>query len=131
MDPTAVVVPMMLNLMVFATALYLRGQRQYLGHPPPALARMLTLCALFGVAHGLAQALGCHFTPREPVSLAWPMLDRDHFKCVHDALGHRAGDFVARLGGEEFLVGVTDPPGGRNRVVAAACSLEAQPSSCF
>jgi diguanylate cyclase (GGDEF)-like protein len=245
-------------LMVFAAALFLRGQRQYMGRPVPALRRLLLLCVLFGLAHaaltalagqavrhlslntalgalyvamafsafqgqrrlppaerpaqrlmlltagllglatlaragdaswrgveplfsgptaqgyyalssicillmgpsvlwwmftrlneqlrqlathdpltgalnrnGLAQALRRHFTVREPLPLAWLMLDLDHFKRVNDTLGHRAGDqllqavaralldhvragdFVARLGGEEFLVGVIDPPGGR------------------
>ena len=250
-------------VMVFAAALFLRGQRQYMGRASPALARLLLLCALFGAAHalltavagqtarhvslntalgmlylsmaysawqgqrsltpaerpaqrlmmvvaavlglatllraadaatrgvellfsgptaqayyglssiciplmgpavlwwmytrmneqlrqlathdpltgalnrnGLSQALRRHFTARQAAPLAWLMLDLDHFKRVNDTLGHRngdlllqavaqalleqlrAGDFVARLGGEEFLVGVIDPPGGRTEMLA-------------
>jgi diguanylate cyclase (GGDEF)-like protein len=265
-------------VMVFAAALYLRGQRHYMGIAPPALPRVLALCALFGLAHalltalagqaarhvslntalgtlylcmafsawqgqrtltpaerpaqglmlvtasalglatllraadaawrgvdplfsgptaqayyglssicillmgpavlwwmftrlneqlrqlathdpltgalnrnGLAQALRRHFTAREPMPLAWLMLDLDHFKRVNDTLGHRAGDrllqavarallehvrvgdFVARLGGEEFLVGVIDPPGGRaeplaERLRAAVAALHVAPA---
>jgi hypothetical protein len=53
-QPVAVVVD---AVMVFAAALYLRGQRQYVGRPPPALARVLLLCALFGVGHAVLTAL--------------------------------------------------------------------------
>jgi diguanylate cyclase (GGDEF)-like protein len=259
-QPVAVVADV---LMVFAAALFLRGQRQYMGRPPWLLSRVLLLCALFGLGHaaltalagqaarhislncalgtlylsmafsawqgqrtltpaerpaqrlmlvtagllgaatllraadaawrgvdtlfsgptaqayyalsstcillmgpsvlwwmftrlneqlrqlathdpltgalnrnGLSQALRRHFTAREALPLAWLMLDLDHFKRVNDTLGHRsgdrllqlvakallehvrAGDFVARLGGEEFLVGVIDPPAGRAEPLA-------------
>ena len=96
------------------------------------LRQLATHDPLTGVLNrnGLVQALQYHFRTREPAPLAWLMLDLDHFKRVNDTLGHRggdrllqavaralmdhvrAGDFVARLGGEEFLVGVVDPPAG-------------------
>jgi len=71
---------------------------------------------------GLQQAVRRHFAARSPQSLAWVLVDIDHFKAVNDRHGHaagdkllkavaqvllqqvRGGDFVARLGGEEFLV---------------------------
>lgn len=45
----------------------------------------------------------------------------------------RVGEFLARLGGEEFLVGVIDPPGGRaeplaERLRAAVAALDVAPS---
>lgn len=96
------------------------------------LRQLATHDPLTGVLNrnGLVQALQQHFRAREPAPLAWLMLDLDHFKRVNDTLGHRggdrllqavaralmdhvrSGDFVARLGGEEFLVGVVDPPAG-------------------
>lgn len=102
------------------------------------LRQLATHDPLTGVLNrnGLAQALQQHFRARQPLPLAWLMLDLDHFKRVNDTLGHRggdrllqavartllehvrAGDFVARLGGEEFLVGVVDPPAGRAEPLA-------------
>jgi diguanylate cyclase (GGDEF)-like protein len=102
------------------------------------LRQMATHDPLTGVLNrnGLAQALQQHFRARQPAPLAWLMLDLDHFKRVNDTLGHRsgdrllqavartlldhvrAGDFVSRLGGEEFLVGVVDPPAGRAEPLA-------------
>jgi len=102
------------------------------------LRQLATHDPLTGVLNrnGLAQALQQHFRARQPAPLAWLMLDLDHFKRVNDTLGHRsgdrllqavasalldhmrAGDFVARLGGEEFLVGVVDPPAGRAEPLA-------------
>ncbi len=71
---------------------------------------------------GLQQAVRRHFAARSPQTLAWLLVDIDHFKAVNDQHGHAAGDkllkavaqvlqqqvrgadFVARIGGEEFLV---------------------------
>ena len=53
-QPVAVVADV---LMVFAAALFLRGQRQYMGRPPWLLGRVLLLCALFGLGHAALTAL--------------------------------------------------------------------------
>jgi diguanylate cyclase (GGDEF)-like protein len=73
--------------------------------------------------NGLDDALARHFAAREIVPLTLIEVDVDHFKRVNDAFGHaigdtmlravadalasrvRGNDFVARVGGEEFVVG--------------------------
>jgi len=89
------------------------------------LADLATRDALTGVynRNGLAKALKQHFDQRQAAPLTLLLVDIDHFKRINDTLGHatgdavlhgvarellaqlRAGDFVARIGGEEFLVG--------------------------
>jgi diguanylate cyclase (GGDEF)-like protein len=87
--------------------------------------------ALTGVynRHGLREALTRHFRRPSARSLVMLAVDVDHFKRVNDQYGHgagdallravalelraasRAGDIVARVGGEEFIVAipVADP----------------------
>jgi diguanylate cyclase (GGDEF)-like protein len=78
--------------------------------------------------NGLADALRRHFGARPAPPLVLCQIDIDHFKHINDAHGHAAGDavlqgvaqvlmahvracdFVARLGGEEFLVGCSGAP---------------------
>ncbi|HET7794562.1 MAG TPA: GGDEF domain-containing protein [Rhizobacter sp.] len=94
------------------------------------LAEMATRDALTGVLNrnGLDQALRQHFAQRGASAMSLLLVDIDHFKRVNDTLGHaagdstlrsvaqallselRAGDFVARMGGEEFLIGCVGAP---------------------
>jgi diguanylate cyclase (GGDEF)-like protein len=94
------------------------------------LAEMATRDALTGVLNrnGLDQALRQHFAQRDAPAMSLLLVDIDHFKRINDTLGHaagdstlrsvaqallsqlRAGDFVARMGGEEFLIGCAGAP---------------------
>lgn len=90
-----------------------------------ALRRLASLDALTGVLNrrGLAEAIARHFRQHAAEPLVLLQIDIDRFKEINDLHGHEAGDqvlievarmlrhhcrprdFVARTGGEEFLVG--------------------------
>lgn len=89
------------------------------------LRRLVSLDALTGILNrrGLTEAIERHFRQPRAGPLVLLQIDIDHFKEINDQHGHDAGDqvliavarmlrqysrardFVARTGGEEFLVG--------------------------
>lgn len=107
------------------------------------LAELASLDALTRVLNrnGLQRALRRHFANRPPTPLTLLLVDVDHFKSVNDRHGHAAGDtliravadclaqtcrgsdFVARFGGEEFLVGCgTDQPVAAEQLAQRICA---------
>lgn len=107
------------------------------------LAELASLDALTRVLNrnGLQHALRRHFANRPPTPLTLLLVDLDHFKSVNDRYGHAAGDaliravadclthacrgsdFVARFGGEEFLVGcASDQPGAAEQLAQRICA---------
>lgn len=89
------------------------------------LRRLVSLDALTGILNrrGLSEAIARHFRHMGRGTLVLLQIDIDHFKAINDRHGHDVGDqvliavarmlrqhsrprdFVARTGGEEFLVG--------------------------
>ncbi len=107
------------------------------------LAELASLDALTRVLNrnGLQQTLRRHFANRPPTPLTLLLVDLDHFKGVNDRHGHAAGDaliravagclaqtcrgsdFVARFGGEEFLIGCgTDHPAAADQLAQRICA---------
>lgn len=80
--------------------------------------------------NGLDDAMKRHFGARNAPPVSLLQVDIDHFKGINDAFGHatgdvvlrvvagalagqvRGGDFVARVGGEEFVVGCASDDAG-------------------
>ena len=137
----AVMVALVLLWMVF-----IRLNRQ--------LAELATRDSLTRVLNrnGLEDALTRHFGARPVTPLTLLLVDIDHFKAINDEHGHEAGDavlrtvagtlvaqlrgadFVARVGGEEFVVGCSgaahaDAAGLAERLRVSVAALELVPAS--